>query len=127
MGWFEAIKDAFTVADNFKNADLIHRLVDVRMEGAKLVEENVRLRQELADLREQAKTRQQMHYEKNAYWWQTSEGKSEGPFCPKCFAGDNKPARMSDYADFHAWICPVCNCSIQKPGGRRVVEGGVCF
>lgn len=121
MGWYEAIKDALTVADNFKNADLIRRLVDVQMEGAKLAEENGRLRQELADLREQARTRQQMQYENNVYWRQTTEGKREGPFCPKCLDGNNKPSRMSDFSDFHAWICPVCNCSIPKPGRSQEV------
>lgn len=122
MGLYEAIKDALTVADHFKNADLIRRLVDVQMEGAKLAEENARLRQELADLREQAKIRQEMRYQSNVYWRQLGEGKSEGPFCPKCLDGNGKAARMSDFADFHAWICPVCNCSIQKPGGRRELE-----
>lgn len=118
MGWYEAIKDIATVADRLRDAELKHRLADVQMEGAKLAEENARLRQELLDLREQAKTRQEMHYRDNVYWRQLGGGKSEGPFCPKCLDGNGKTARMSDFADFQSWICPVCSCSIQKPGRR---------
>lgn len=122
MSWYEAIKDAVTVADNLRDAELKHRLAAVQMEGAKLAEENAKLREELVDLRDQRKTRQEMHYQNNAYWRQLGDGKSEGPFCPKCLDGDGKAARMSDYADWHAWDCPVCRCSISKPGGSREVH-----
>lgn len=95
---------------------------DVQVECAKLAEENAKLRQELLDLREQAKTRREMYYENNVYWRQTADGKPDGPFCPKCLDGNHKAARMSDYSDWHTWTCPVCECSIQKPGGRREIR-----
>lgn len=90
-------------------------------------EENAKLRQELTDLRGQAQTRHEMRYENNVYWRGTGAGQPEGPFCPKCLDGNNKAARMSDYSDFHAWICPVCNCTIQKPGGEREVRAETDF
>jgi predicted ATP-grasp superfamily ATP-dependent carboligase len=58
MGWYEAIKDAIVVADRLRDIELKQRLADVQVECAKLAEENAKLRQELLDLREQAKTRQ---------------------------------------------------------------------
>lgn len=116
MGWYEAIKDAIIVADRLRDIELKQRLADVQVECAKLAEENAKLRQELLDLREQAKTRQEMYYQNNVYWRQTADGKPDGPFCPKCLDGNHKAARMSDYSDWHAWTCPVCECSIQKPG-----------
>ena len=68
MGWYEAIKDAIIVADRLRDIELKQRLADVQVECAKLAEENAKLRQELLDLREQAKTRQEMYYQNNVYW-----------------------------------------------------------
>ena len=126
MGWYEALKDMATVADRLRDAELKQRLAALQVECAKLAEENAKLRQELLDLRVQVQTRQEMQYQDNAYWRRVG-GTIEGPFCPKCLDGSSKVARMSDYADFHAWICPVCNCSIQKPGGRQEVEAETDF
>lgn len=119
MGWYEAVKDAIAVAERLRDVELRLKMVDVQMECVKLAEENVRLRQENIDLGEQAKLRQVMHFKDNAYWRDIGEGKTEGPFCPKCLNGNNKAARMSDYSDFHAWLCPVCECAIQKPGSGQ--------
>lgn len=121
MGWYEALKDIATVADRLRDAELKQLLATVRVEGAKLAEDNARLRQELLDLREQVKIRQEMDYRDNAYWRRTAGGKSEGPFCPKCLDGSGKSSRMRDYSDWHLWTCSVCECSIEKPGGTRKV------
>ena len=102
------------------DADLKHRLADVQLEYAKLAEECVRLRQELLDLREHAQTRQEMHYQDNVYWRRSGQDKLEGPFCPKCFDGHNKPARMSDQTRDTFWRCSVCHTAIRKPGAEPV-------
>ncbi len=119
MGWYEAVKDLLTVAERLKDADLKNRLADVQVECAKLAEENARLRTELLDLREHVQTRQKMLFQKNVYWLQVNDGQLEGPYCPKCFGGSNKPVRMTEPPDWHTWVCPVCECSIEKPGGGR--------
>lgn len=123
MGWYEAFKDVLAVADRLRDAELKQRLADVQVEGAKLAEENARLRQELIGLREQVRIRQEMQYQDNVYWRQSGQGKREGPFCPKCLDGERKAARMSDRADDHCWRCPVCRYAIMKPGrGPRDFE-----
>ena len=116
MGWYEALKDALTVADRLRDAELKQRLADVQMECAKLAEGNARLRQELTEVREHAQARQEMQYRDNVYWRQAGQGKREGPFCPKCLDGDGKAARMSDRADDQCWRCPVCSYVIVKSG-----------
>lgn len=116
MGWYEAFKDLLAVADRLRDAELKHKLADVQMEGARLAEENARLRQELIALQEQVRTRQEMQYRDNVYWRQAGQGEREGPFCPKCLDGDGKPARMSDRADDDCWRCPVCRYVVMKPG-----------
>jgi hypothetical protein len=116
MGWYEAIKDALTVADRLRDAELKQKLADVQLECVKLAEDNARLRQESLDFREQLKTRQQMEFQRNVYWRRVENGKLEGPYCPKCLDGAKKSARMEDRPDDHFWRCPVCGTVIQKPG-----------
>lgn len=118
MGWYEAIKDALSVADRLRDAELKHKLADVQVECAKLAEENARLRQELIDLRQRVQTRQEMHHQHDVYWRQSGE-KREGPFCPKCLDGEGKAARMSDRSDDDYWRCPVCAYLIEKPNRSR--------
>lgn len=116
MGWYEALKDALTAADRLRDAELKQKLADVQVECAKLAEENARLRQELIDLRQHVRTRQEMQYQDDVYWRQSGQGKREGPFCPKCLDGEGKAARMSDRSDDEYWRCPVCGYVIEKSG-----------
>jgi hypothetical protein len=122
MGWYEAIKDAVTVADRLRDAELQHRLAAVQVECAKLAEENSRLRQELLELREQTQTRQQMEFLNNVYWRKREDGKSEGPFCPKCLDGEKKASRMAERADDNYWRCSVCLSAVEKPGTRPPIR-----
>lgn len=123
MAWYEAIKDAVTVADRLRDAELQHRLAAVQVECAKLAEKNARLRQELLDLREQSQTRQEMKFKDNVYW-RVNGDEMEGPFCPKCLDGDKKSSRMAERSEDSFWRCPVCGCNIRRPGtsSRKQVE-----
>jgi len=115
MGWYEAIKDAVSVADRLRDADLKQKIANVQVECAKLAEENAHLRQELLEFREQKKVRQNMEFVESVYW-RANDGKREGPFCPKCLDGNERSSRMADRHDDHCWRCAVCGYAIQKPG-----------
>jgi len=120
MGWYEALKDVLTVADRLKDAELKHRLADFQIECAKLAEDNAKLRQELIGLREQSQTRQEMRHRDNVYWRQVgTDGKAEGPFCPKCLDGTGKAARMAQRPDDAFWRCPVCSFVQRRPGSPK--------
>ena len=119
MGWYEALKDAVSVADRLRDAELKQKLANLQVECAKLAEDNARLRQELLETREQANLRQKMVYRDNAYWTEGSGGNLDGPFCPKCLDGEHRAARMTVQPDDHCWRCPTCRCIIQKPENQR--------
>lgn len=87
MGWYEAVKDVLSVADRLRDAEL-RQLANVQVECANLAEENARLRQELMDLREKTRARQEMEFRDNVYWRLSEDARKEGPFCPKCLDGD---------------------------------------
>ena len=116
MGWYEAIKDVITVAERLKDAELKQTLATVRMEGAKLAEENARLREELVALRERLCAEAAILHRDNVYWKRVEGAPEEGPFCPTCWDGERKPVRMAEWAEDLWWKCPVCRCSVQRPG-----------
>lgn len=123
MGWYEAVKDVVTVAERLKDAELKNRLADVQVECAKLAEENAQLRTELLDLRGQLQIRQEMHFHNNVYWRHGKDKSREGPYCPKCFDGSNKLARMAEPPGGNYWFCPVCSFLMDMPGGGTRVPG----
>jgi FtsZ-binding cell division protein ZapB len=116
MGWYEAIKDAISVADRLRDAELKQKLADIQMECAKLAEENARLRQERNELKKQIEAREHLEFRQNVYWRKTGEGKDEGPFCPSCADGGRKIVRMEDRPDDRYWRCTVCQHCTEKPG-----------
>jgi len=118
MGWYEAIKDAATVADKLRDAEMKQKLADVQVECAKLAEDNAQLRQEVIELREKVQTRQKMEFRYDVYWSRLPEGEHEGPYCPKCLDGDGKASRMGNRQDDRFWRCRVCGTNIEKQGVR---------
>src|SRR6266571_3103207 len=121
MGWYEAIKDAVTVADKLRDADLKQKMAAVQVECAKLAEENARLRQENLQLHERIETRENMEYRDDVYWRRVSD-LVEGPFCPRCFDKDQRQARMTR-SEGEFWRCTVCDLIIDKPSGRHGMPG----
>ncbi len=55
----------------------------------------------------------EMVFRNNVYWIGNSE---EGPFCPKCYGGDRKEVRLTEYVDDRFWRCSVCDTAVEKPG-----------
>src|SRR5687768_16683043 len=100
MSWYTAVKDALTVAGRLKGAELENKVIKVQGECSKLSEENAKLKQEITELKKQLRVRGEMKYIQNVYWKSSEDGsKDEGPFCPKCFDGDGRTARLAERAE----------------------------
>ena len=115
MSWYQAVKDAVTAANKLQDADLIQRLATVQVECAALAEENARLREERNELRATLTARAEMVFDQNVYWWGRDKNR-EGPYCPKCWDGDGKTARLAARPDDHYWRCSVCELIVERPG-----------
>jgi hypothetical protein len=115
VGWYEAIKDAVTVADRLRDAELKQKLADVQIECAKLAEENASLRQENLALREKERLRIVMVFRDNVYWRERPDAEPEGPFCPACLDGQSRTARMIASQSNTTWICATCHCAVGNP------------
>jgi hypothetical protein len=114
VGWYEAMKDAISVADRLRDAELKQKLANVQIECAKLSEENAQLRLEVHELREQIRTRQTMEFRDDVYW-RNEDGQLIGPICPKCFDGERRETRMSIAQHEPYWQCAVCDYAVSKP------------
>src|SRR5437870_8782218 len=90
------IAKAVEVSDKLKDVELKELLVKARLEAVSLADENVRLRKENLELREASRDREEMYFEDNYWWRKRADGSREGPFCPRCWEGNQKPVRMLD-------------------------------
>lgn len=54
MGWYEAIKDGITVAQQADNVPLVRELIDAQKQILDLVQENQKLREKIREMQETA-------------------------------------------------------------------------
>lgn len=100
-----ALKTAFDLAKDLKNASSAYTDAEVRLKISELYTALSEAKIELADaqlemheLRQQVSTLQSkldasddLDYRDSVYWRTTPiEGKPNGPFCPKCYEGPTK-------------------------------------
>ena len=75
-----------------------------------LTEENVKLREEILELKTQLKRKEEIKFMEDGYWKVDKEGnKLEGPFCPGCFASKQILALLAEFgSDTSTKRCTVC-------------------
>jgi len=96
--------------------DLQGTLFELSAQNAALLQENLEIRREFAELKQKVQDREQMTAESNVYWRTANDGRRDGPFCPTCLDGSEKAVRLIERTDDHWWRCPVCDKIVQKPG-----------
>lgn len=71
-------------------ADLQGRILDVQIQAQGLLEENIKLKEQVAELQAALKQKEEMKFAKGAYYTTDS-----GPYCQHCWEGDRKAIRLS--------------------------------
>lgn len=124
MGWAEAIKAAADAVEAMKNAELLSKFAHVKMEVAKLAEENALQRERIRELEAMVQTRNSLRFEHDCYWIPDGEGdEKQGPFCQRCQDVDGRLVRLISDGDPYCWSCRECSSTIWKPRGRaRLIE-----
>jgi hypothetical protein len=123
MGWYEALKDAVTAADNLRNSELKQKLAAVQVECANIAEENVRLREECSALKDKLRIREELQWDETvgAYFRLAASGSKEGPYCPSCRDGSDKVVRMAK--DGEEFRCTVCKRPLGLGASRGATFG----
>ena len=93
--------------------DLFEKLLDYRVEMADVRKDNLKLRDEVVQLKEQLKLKSQVVFERGINWIECDEmtkDKSKTPICPKCYATGKVVMRLSieNWDGGPGAYCPIC-------------------
>jgi len=91
------------------------KIMELREAILGLQEENHSLKERVRDLEAQLEIKGEVQFDGSVYW-RVHAGKSDGPFCQRCFDADIKLIRLQDY-DFN-WFCLSCKQGVEKKQGR---------
>ena len=109
MNLFEVLK---LVAKTLKEADKIEQYKQILEVQEKLLkmQEKMRLQdEEIRTLKEKLKIKENLVFEKNAYWIKKKDNSKEGPYCSACWDQDNKLIHLHyEGEDWDTWYCPIC-------------------
>jgi hypothetical protein len=106
----ETLKKAIDLTRKAEFVELRDVLLDLRQQLQDIRDANLELREQNRELRERLDKREALTFKRNLWWRTTPDGKDDGPYCPKCFGGDQKVVRMTDVnSPEGANRCPVCN------------------
>lgn len=120
MSILENAKSIAEAVHHLQNLELYQRVLALHSDIVGLVEKNMGLRDEIAELRKQIALKEKMHFTAPFYY---QEG-DHTPFCPACFEGKDKLAiHVTLYYDEQSetrWDCPHCKFYyVIKKGVRR--------
>jgi hypothetical protein len=117
---FDALKKLREVSQRVRDADfqiyvadLFSAMADVKLKLADVQEENLRLRRELEQFRQQTDIRKKLVLKHEGYYLTSKvEGYGEGPFCTPCM--DTKGTLVTIQFDGNKSWCPICKTSTWK-------------
>jgi len=103
MSMIEVIKEAVTLARKYDNIELTQELLTAEEDYIELKRENLKLREEVNNLREQLKLKPKISWYGHLYWIEEDEltkGKSRTPICNNCYDKEGKVFRLSPKLGF---------------------------
>jgi hypothetical protein len=113
MGIVDQIKEIAALAQKVQNLELYHKLVAFQAEIVALQNDNFELHEKVRALQEKVNLREQLSFEYNFYWLQSSDSK-DGPYCPKCYNEDQEARRLLSEGSLR--FCPSCGLVLQEDG-----------
>src|SRR5499427_6448984 len=105
MNILDRAKDVAQAVHEIKNLELSQRIVNLHSDIVALVEENVRLKDEIKELKETLRLKREMKYKEPFYF---VDG-DDVPFCPACWESKSQPVHLSCLGEGPLnlrWTCP---------------------
>jgi hypothetical protein len=101
--------------------DLQTVVLELMEKQMRYVDEIVQLRGRIRELESEKQRVQDLEFEGEVYWTGKGDGK-QGPFCQKCFDGDQKMVRLRKGMNSGVkWYCSTCGDTVYSdspPAGR---------
>jgi regulator of replication initiation timing len=114
MGVLDTIKDVATLVQKADNIELNHKILELQQQVGVLLDENRELRAANRVLTERADIQNSLIFKDNMYW-RTIDDRVEGPYCSKCWDGEEKLMRLQVLGN-EAQYCPLCKISAPGTG-----------
>lgn len=112
MDILDKIKTVVEVIQRSNDMDLYKRILDLQASIIQLSEENLKLRQEKAVLKEKSRIRQSLIFKNNVYIIELEKGGYDGPFCPTCWDSKEQLVRLTTYGHSQYLSCKACEKNI---------------
>ncbi len=110
------IREIVTLVQQIGNIDLYKRIVDLQADAVNLEQENLRLREQVANLEKKWEIQEDLAFRDNMYW----RSSGEGPYCVPCWDNHRKLMRMAGNGDlFH---CHTCHYAATTEAERRRMD-----
>ncbi len=90
-----------------KLSDLMVQLAEARSDLAYMQDSMDELGREFSAVKEKLKFAGTMNFE-TPYYWNTADGKREGPYCPTCWEGREKLVIHLFLEARGQWVCNTC-------------------
>lgn len=116
MSFYDAIKDAASIAQKADNIELYKQLLDLGAQALDMQAEIARLKEENSELKRAAIIEKDVEYHVDAYVTRKSDSKPI-KYCAACWADKEKLVPLQ-YAMFDNYDCPLCKA--------KVVDFGDC-
>lgn len=104
-------KEILRLVQETQNLELKQKILELQGEILEIYEENLKLKEQNQGLNKALKLKQNLIFENNRYFLLNENREKEGPFCSKCFDGQDRLIRLHFHPSENFCFCPVCNCS----------------
>jgi regulator of replication initiation timing len=115
MGIIDKVKSIASMIQKVDNIELYKTILDLQANVMELVEENGRLKSDLAEFSEKLKTKESLFFEHDAYWSKKADGTKDGPFCSNCWDSKQKLIRLHLWGNDEYSGCPNCQKTVHMP------------
>lgn len=106
-----------------KLADLISALADAKLEVVGVQQTLADAEAKVRDLEERLKTKENLRWNEPAYYV-AEDGRTDGPFCQKCYDTDGKLVRL--IGDGDGWFeCKACKSNYVTPEHRAREDAAI--
>jgi len=80
-----SVKDVLELAKKGLTLELQQELMEANERELMLRDENLSLKEKVAQLQKQIEIQKSVFYEDKVYWTRTDSGSKDGPFCQRCY------------------------------------------
>ncbi len=117
MAIFDELK---SIGKTLRQADKIEQyqqILDIQKKLLEMQKKIAELENENKELKEELKLKEDLIFERNAYWIKKESSEKDGPFCSVCWDSDRKLIRLRKGNYAHGWaICPKCDKLVPRDG-----------